>query len=382
MSLSSSSSAPPTPPRPPHPRHPGCHPHSPTHPGPHQHPHAARHLHHHPASPHPQAQEGPPAKTQAPGPPSSHGSCPTAPLIRPLALPHACPQGGVPTSLAAPGGAPIGGAPVSPGGHDSNDDEPPVLHPPAPEPRPTHHQPHHHIALASCGLHPAHDTSIHAGRDLTPSMYPPVEPRWGAPRQPHRVAQSMLPAPPPPPLHCPTPRPLEPPALPTPCYPLSVTLSPGRRSLPPDRRASPERGRSPPSRSPRYSPRHSHSRGLRSPCRSPSPRGEVYPYERRGWGCAAREWEALTTTITAPRQSREIGRARAMGTLSPAAVFDDDLRIMSEAEMFSTGFHKGGEQRVSPPSPLPSPKTLDAKSVGTLPAVSQLMMMMPPPPPA
>ncbi|XP_063857791.1 uncharacterized protein LOC135099383 isoform X3 [Scylla paramamosain] len=170
MSLSSSSSAPPTPPRPPHPRHPGCHPHSPTHPGPHQHPHAARHLHHHPASPHPQAQEGPPAKTQAPGPPSSHGSCPTAPLIRPLALPHACPQGGVPTSLAAPGGAPIGGAPVSPGGHDSNDDEPPVLHPPAPEPRPTHHQPHHHIALASCGLHPAHDTSIHAGRDLTPSI--------------------------------------------------------------------------------------------------------------------------------------------------------------------------------------------------------------------
>ncbi|XP_063856939.1 synaptic defective enhancer 1-like isoform X4 [Scylla paramamosain] len=112
---------------------------------------------------------------------------------------------------------PIGGAPVSPGGHDSDDDdEPPVLHPPAPEPRPTHHQPHHHIvwshychhdqaaagrgaaftllmthdsappardlstalirantfqALASCGLHPAHDTSIHAGRDLTPSMY-------------------------------------------------------------------------------------------------------------------------------------------------------------------------------------------------------------------
>ncbi|XP_063882511.1 uncharacterized protein LOC135112222 isoform X8 [Scylla paramamosain] len=55
--------------------------------------------------------------------------------------------------------------------------------------------------------------------------------------------------------------------------------------------------------------------GLRSPCRSPSPLGEVYPYERRGWGCAAREWEALTTTITAPRQSREIGRARAMGTL-------------------------------------------------------------------
>ncbi|XP_063858036.1 uncharacterized protein LOC135099570 isoform X2 [Scylla paramamosain] len=48
--------------------------------------------------------------------------------------------------------------------------------------------------------------------------------------------------------------------------------------------------------------------GLRSPCRSLSPLGEVYPYERRGWGCAAREWEALTTTITAPRQSREIGR--------------------------------------------------------------------------
>ncbi|XP_063857466.1 uncharacterized protein LOC135098959 isoform X4 [Scylla paramamosain] len=139
-----------------------------------------------------------------------------------------------------------------------------------------------------------------------------------------------------------------------PCYPLSVTLSPGRRSSPPDRRASPERGRSPPSRSPRYSPRHSHSRGLRSPCRSPSPLGEVYPYERRGWGCAAREWEALTTTITAPRQSREIGRARAMGTLPLPAIFDDDLRIMSEAEMFSMGFHKG-ENSESPPTPLAPP---------------------------
>ncbi|XP_063856937.1 uncharacterized protein LOC135098468 isoform X2 [Scylla paramamosain] len=128
---------------------------------------------------------------------------------------------------------PIGGAPVSPGGHDSDDDdEPPVLHPPAPEPRPTHHQPHHHIALASCGLHPAHDTSIHAGRDLTPSMYvPPRGAPMGAPRQPHRVAQSMLPAPPPPPLHCPTPRPLEPPGAPLitprpPCLPGAGPLTP------------------------------------------------------------------------------------------------------------------------------------------------------------
>ncbi|XP_063856947.1 uncharacterized protein LOC135098478 [Scylla paramamosain] len=181
----------PHPPRPaPHPRHPGCHPHSPTHPGPHQHPQAARHLHHHPAIPHPQAQEGPPAKTQAPGPPSSHGSCPTAPLSVPLPCPTpAHREESLPASppREVP---PIGGAPVSPGGHDSDDDEPPVLHPPAPEPRPTHHQPHHHIALASCGLHPAHDTSIHAGRDLTPSI--PARPYHHSPHTPERPPHAGL----------------------------------------------------------------------------------------------------------------------------------------------------------------------------------------------
>ncbi|XP_063874120.1 uncharacterized protein LOC135107741 isoform X2 [Scylla paramamosain] len=343
---------------------------------------------------------------------------------------------------------PIGGAPVSPGGHDSDDDEPPVLHPPAPEPRPTHHQPHHHIVwLHYChhdqaaagrgaaftllmthestpagtlrlrciparpyhhsphtlerpphaGLFPAsrpgqmatqcvawrpqgvaaatppraprpqttatahtsqsaphmlaasllhrqarwllrvwrlpHPRGLPAPRPLpvpqprgaVPQQHqssllpqPPVEPRWGAPRQPHRVAQSMLPAPPPPPLHCPTPRPLEPPVLPTPCYRVTRSLLPSPRGAAhhPQTAVPPRSGAAHHPAAPHATPRAIPiPGGLRSPCRSPSPLGEVYPYERRGWGCAAREWEALTTTITAPRQSREIGRARAMGTL-------------------------------------------------------------------
>ncbi|KAK8373389.1 hypothetical protein O3P69_014121, partial [Scylla paramamosain] len=50
--------------------------------------------------------------------------------------------------------------------------------------------------------------------------------------------------------------------------------------------------------------------------------------------------------------------------LSPAAVFDDDPGIMSEAETSSTGFCRegGGETASLSPSPAPSSKTLDARS--------------------
>ncbi|KAK8375285.1 hypothetical protein O3P69_012688, partial [Scylla paramamosain] len=91
MSLSSSSSAPPTPPHPPTPDTLDAIPIPPPTLDLTNIPMPPVTFTITPPVPHPQAQEGPPAKTQAPGPPSSHGSCPTAPLIRPLALPHAGP---------------------------------------------------------------------------------------------------------------------------------------------------------------------------------------------------------------------------------------------------------------------------------------------------
>ncbi|XP_063883912.1 uncharacterized protein LOC135112893 isoform X2 [Scylla paramamosain] len=263
-------------------------------------------------------------------------------------------------------------------------------------------------ALASCGLHPAHDTSIHAGRDLTPSMYYSGSPARPYHHSPHTLERpphaGLFPASPPgqmatqcvaasgrgsrhtpegssPPDHCHGPHtperpphaggfPASPPgqmatqdvaaatppegspppdhcqyhspvvqyhssisppfsrsppwspdggrrASPTgwrsPCYqhhhhhhytapPRDRWSPPGRRSSPPDRRASPERGRSPPSRSPRYSPR--------------------------------------AIPVYFPH------RARAMGTLP-----------LRQYLMTSTGFHKGEEQRVSPPQPAPPPPT-------------------------
>ncbi|XP_063854394.1 uncharacterized protein LOC135096644 isoform X2 [Scylla paramamosain] len=264
------------------------------------------------------------------------------------------------------------------------------------------------------GLHPAHDTSIHAGRDLTPSMYPspPLPPQPAHPRAPptcwplpcftarpdgysvRGVAASgrgscHTPEGSSPPDHCHGPHTPErpphaggfpasppgqmatqgvaaatPPRAPRPqttasttapwCSTTAASVLPspaaprGARGAAhhPQTAVPPRSGAVHPPAAPHATPRAIPiPGGLRSPCRSPSPLGEVYPYERRGWGCAAREWEALTTTITAPRQSREIGRARAMGTLP-----------LRQYLMTSTGFHKGEEQRVSPPSPLPLPQ--------------------------
>ncbi|XP_063857977.1 uncharacterized protein LOC135099529 isoform X2 [Scylla paramamosain] len=370
----------------------------------------------HPPSPGPRR-----TPCQDPSPPVPLPPMAAAPLP-PLSVPLPCPtpahrEESLPASppREVP---PIGGAPVSPGGHDSDDDEPPVLHPPAPEPRPTHHQPHHHIALASCGLHPAHDTSIHAGRDLTPSMYYSRSPARPYHHSPHTLERpphaGLFPASRPgqmatqcvaasgrgschtpegssPPDHCHGPHTPErpphaggfpasppgqmatqgvaaatPPRAPRPqttasttapwCSTTAASVLPspaaprGARGAAhhPQTAVPPRSGAAHPPAAPHATPRAIPiPGGLRSPCRSPSPLGEVYPYERRGWVCAAREWEALTTTITAPRQSREIGRARAMGTLP-----------LRQYLMTSTGFHKGGEeQRVSPPQPAPPPPT-------------------------
>ncbi|KAK8373720.1 hypothetical protein O3P69_016551, partial [Scylla paramamosain] len=63
------------------------------------------------------------------------------------------------------------------------------------------------------------------------------------------------------------------------------------------------------------------------------------------------------------RLAQPHGKGKGYGYSPPAAVFDDDPGIMSEAETSSTGFRRGGKQRASlPPARSPSSKTLDARS--------------------
>ncbi|KAK8373508.1 hypothetical protein O3P69_017812 [Scylla paramamosain] len=130
--------------------------------------------------------------------------------------------------------------------------------------------------------------------------------------------------------------------------PRCATRSPGRRSPPPGHRASPGRGRSPLSRSPRHSPRR--CPGLRSPRRSPSPRGEVYPYERRGWGGAAWEWKASQHHSPKAEQGEARYRRGSAGDSAPLKT-DADSTI-SDSELPSA----------APPAP---PKAAAAAATAT-----------------